>query len=99
MSQIDLTKPPEKLQTWAVDEVAECLEGITTEVYNELWQCLADAHAAGKAKPLGGDGSNGTIEEPVITSGEYDSDLAAAWPKLSEEAKQQIHAAAAAVAS
>ncbi len=94
MSKFDLNKPPESLRTWSVDTVAECLEGITNDVYNELWKCLADAEASGTAKPLGGDGSGGTFEEPVITSGEYGSDLVAAWPKLSEEARLQIHQAA-----
>jgi hypothetical protein len=91
----DLTKAPVSLRTWSVDEVAECLGGIDREVYNELWECLEDAEKAGTDKPLGGDGSDGTIEEPIISSGEYGSDLVAVWPKLSSKAKLQIHEAAA----
>jgi hypothetical protein len=96
MSQYNLAKPPERLETWSVDEVAECLEGITSDVYDELWKCMADAEAAGTDKPLGGDGSDGTSEEPIVSSGEYGSDLVAAWPELSDEARRQIHEAAAA---
>lgn len=94
MSQ-DTKEVPWALRTWSVDEVAECLPGITPDVYDELWQCMADAEAAGKDKPLGGDGSDGTTEEPIVSSGEYASDLAAAWPKLSDKAKLQIHEASA----
>ena len=90
MSKLDITKAPEAFSHFSVDEVAECVEGITKETYAELWQSLEDAHKAGTAKPLGGDGSDGTIEEPVITSGSYDSDLVAAWPKLSEAARRNI---------
>ena len=94
MSDIDITQPPGKLRYHSVDEVAECVSGLTDVTYAELWSALEEAHKAGNATPLGGDGSDGTIEEPVITSGEYDSDLAAAWPKLSEAARRNIHEAA-----
>ena len=94
MSDIDITQPPGKLRYHSVDEVAECVSGLTDATYSELWATLEEAHKAGNAKPLGGDGSDGTIEEPVVTSGEYDSDLAAAWPKRSEAARRNIHEAA-----
>lgn len=86
----DLDKPPERLETWSVDEVAECLSGIASGTYDELWKCMVDAEASGTDKPLGGDGSNGTTEIPIVSSGEYESDLVAAWPKLSEEARRNI---------
>jgi hypothetical protein len=95
MSELDTTKAPEAFSHLSVDEVAECVEGITTDTYQELWKSLEEAHKAGTAKPLGGDGSDGTIEEPVITSGSYGSDLVAAWPKLSEAARRNICEAAA----
>jgi len=81
---------PESLRCWSVDEVAECINGITAETSQELWNLLREADEAGKAKPIGGDGSNGTTEEPIVSSGEYASDLAAAWPKLSEKARENI---------
>lgn len=82
---------PEHLKHWSLDEVAECLEGLSQETYSELWEML---ELAEHKKPLGGDGSNGTTEEPLITEGEYDSDLAAAWPKLSAESRLNIAQAA-----
>jgi hypothetical protein len=94
---MNLTHPPERFTHYSVDEVAECVPGITEETYAELWNALGEAEAAGTAKPLGGDGSDGTIEEPVISSGEYGSDLVAAWPKLSEAARANIHEAAKAM--
>ena len=84
-----INKLPENLRYWSCDEVAECLS-VTHSTYEELWSALEKAHAAGKAKPIGGDGSNGTIEEPEVTSGEYDSDLVAVWPMLSDAAQKDI---------
>lgn len=89
-----LEEAPGSLETWSVDEVAECLEGISMDTYQELWAALAASEQNGTMKPSGGDGSDGTFEEPVITSGEYGSDLVAAWPKLSDKAKLDIHNAA-----
>lgn len=90
----ELKYPPVRLRTWSVDEVAECLEGVSEATYAELWKCMSDAEAAGTDKPTGGDGSDGTTEEPIVSEGEYGSDLVAAWPKLSDEAKKNIHEAA-----
>ena len=81
---------PELLRHWSLDEVAECLDGLTSESYADLWQTLSEAEQAGKAKPPGGDGSDGTFEEPVITSGEYGSDLVAGWPLLKESTRINI---------
>jgi len=95
MIELDITKTPEALSYFSVDEVAECVEGITPDTYTELWKCLEEADKAGTAKPMGGDGSDGTTEEPIISSGTYGSDLVAAWPKLSEAARRNICEAAA----
>lgn len=88
-------KVPDVLRFWSVDTVAECVPGLTRETYAELWQLLDKAVAAGTAKPVGGDGSNGTTEEPIVSSGEYGSDLVAAWPHLSAAARENICKAAA----
>jgi hypothetical protein len=80
---------PRSLACWSVDEVAECLP-VTSATYTELWEALESAHKAGTAKPCGGDGSDGTMEEPEASSGEYGSDLASAWPSLSDAAKLDI---------
>lgn len=91
--------PPEIPDEWlyrSVDEVAECLDGISMDTYHDLWAAVEAAEHAGTAKPAGGDGSDGTFEEPVITSGEYGTDLAAAWPRLQEATRQDIVRAATA---
>ncbi len=85
---------PECFSHYSVDEIAECVDGITKETYAELWGALEKAHEAGTAKPLGGDGSEGTTEEPIVSNGEFGSDLAAAWPHLSEDARNNIIACA-----
>jgi hypothetical protein len=94
MSDRDISQVPEEFKYYSVDEVAECVDGITSDTYKELWAALEAAHKAGTAKPMGGDGSWGTIEETVITSGAYGSDIAAAWPRLSEDARRNICEAA-----
>jgi len=85
-----MEKPPGSLEYYSVDEVAETIAGITPETYQELWLLLSKADEAGTAKPLGGDGSNGTTEEPIISNGGYGSDLVAAWPHLSEASRKNI---------
>lgn len=60
-------------------------------VAGDLRQINKICELIGTMKPSG---SDGTFEEPVVTTGEYGSDLVAAWPKLSEKAKLNIHKAA-----
>lgn len=91
---MDINKYPEKFRFWSVDEVSECVSGITQATTTELWDIIVEAEKAGTAKPLGGDGSDGTTEEPIVSDGEYATDLPAAWPKLSEAARRNIHEAA-----
>jgi hypothetical protein len=90
-----MRKVPERYRHLSVDEVAECVAGISESTYDELWQRLSQAEQEGTAKPPGGDGSDGTTEEPIVTSGSYGSDLVAAWPSLSAEARENICACAA----
>lgn len=82
-----MQQAPESLRHYSVDEVAECISGITSATYTELWNYLGKAD---NPKPVGGDGSDGTTEEPIVSSGEYGTDLVAAWPHLSEAARQNI---------
>lgn len=49
------------LAHWTADEIAECLP-ISDNLSRKLWQFLKDAK---NPTPLGGDGSNGTVEEPA----------------------------------
>lgn len=76
------------------DAVAECFEGISKTMCSRLWHFVGEAERAGTAHPLGGDGSNGTVEEPVITNGKYASDMAAVWPKLTDEERDELIEAA-----
>jgi len=52
---------PKGLKYWTADEVAECLNGIGPDLYRKLWDILDEAE---NPTPLGGDGSNGTVETP-----------------------------------
>jgi len=62
-------KMPSGLEYWTADEVAECLsyqrhlpaEYDWNTLYKKLWSFL---EVAENATPLGGDGSNGTVEMP-----------------------------------
>ena len=54
-------KMPDGLEYWTADEVAECPSGIGPDLYRKLWDIL---NAATNPTPLGGDGSNGTVETP-----------------------------------
>tara|TARA_R110000787_G_scaffold278560_1_gene388346 strand:+ start:198 stop:524 length:327 start_codon:yes stop_codon:yes gene_type:complete len=62
-------KMPSGLEYWTADEVAECIgyrsylpvEYEWRKLYRKLWSFL---EAADNATPLGGDGSNGTVETP-----------------------------------
>ena len=67
---------PSGLEYWTADEVAECLsyrrhlpvDYQWEKLYQKLWAFLEAAH---HATPLGGDGSNGTVETP---DGRFDLD-------------------------
>ena len=98
---VDLSKPPSCYEYWSVDEVSECAAGIDDRTTRELWDALHESVQAGTAKPMGGDtctpsspGKIGTTEEPIVSNGQYGTDLVAAWPKLSEHARKNIHRAA-----
>ena len=90
-----MLKPmPECYKYTTADTVAECFDGISTTMGTRLWHFVCEAERAGTAHPLGGDGSDGTVEEPVITNGEYSSDMAAVWPKLTDEERDELITAA-----
>ena len=67
---------PEGLKYWTADEVAECLSGIGPDLYRKLWDILAEAK---NPTPLGGDGSNGTVETPDGRLDEDNDDKAPHW--------------------
>ena len=74
---MDPIKMPNGLSAWTADEVAECLDyqghlpdsyGDWTNLDRKLYDILT---AANNPTPMGGDGSNGTVEDP---SGRLDAD-------------------------
>jgi len=86
----DLPPVPDCFRHYSLDEIAETVSGISLDTYNDLWSLLAQAEHEGKAKPSGGDGSDGKTEEPIVSDGQYDSDLVAAWPKLKPSSRDNI---------
>ena len=85
---------PEGLKYWTADEVAECLSGIGPDLYRKLWEILNEAE---NPTPLGGDGSNGTVETPDGRL-ELDNDDKAGhwWAKLTQAEQTTIAASYAA---
>lgn len=73
-----------------LDEVAECVDGISKDTYDELWR-VHESVREGR-KPLGGDGSDGTTEEPIHST-DYANNIGPAWNKLSEAAQRNINEA------
>ena len=85
---------PEGLEHWTADEAAECLSGIGPDLYRKLWDILS---AAKNPTPLGGDGSNGTVEEPHERYDEDHDDQAPHWwGKLTTDEQTTIATAYAA---
>lgn len=66
---------PEQLEYWTADEVAECLP-VSRELSSKLWSILS---AAKNPTPLGGDGSNGTVETPCGRLNPDNDDKAPHW--------------------
>jgi len=75
MSNISIELPQE-LESWTADEVAECLDGVPSSLYRRLWEILSEAT---NKTPLGGDGSNGTVETPDGRLGVDNDDKAPHW--------------------
>ena len=84
-------KMPIGLEYWTADEVAECLDGVGRDLSAKLWGFLSEAK---NPTPLGGDGSNGTVEEPAGRL-DLDNDDKAGhwWGRLSTEEQATIAAA------
>jgi len=78
----DLRFPcPDWAAGWTVDEVAECLGGLGAELPGKLWGFLQDVPQA-KRTPLGGDGTDGTVETPDGRLGAFGDKLDANWDRL-----------------
>lgn len=95
------TELPAGLTYWTADTVAECLPydehlgaDAAAELYRKLWSVVA---AAENPTPLGGDGSDGTVEYPEARlSLENDDKGPAWWAALTEPERAAVAAAYAA---
>ena len=99
-------KMPESLMYWTADEVAECLDshrylpdGYIDKHYggnkwglnSRLWEILSEAD---NPTPMGGDGSDGTVETPDGRLDLDNDDKAPHWWDKLEEAEQSAIVAA-----
>lgn len=86
---------PSLIECWTADEVAECLsyqkymsEGEGIDLSHKLWQFVDEAE---KPTPLGGDGTNGTVETPEERLDPSNDDKTPHWwDRLSREEKDAI---------
>ena len=86
---------PSSLDLWTADEVAECLsyekflgEEEGSQLYKKLWGFLEDAQ---NPTPLGGDGTNGTVEYPCGRQSLANDDKAGHWwGRLTEKEQKAI---------
>lgn len=83
-------KCPDQVEDMRPDEVAECTDGLSEGTYAALWSITGELAAAGKGVPLGGDGSNGTIECPPEPGSYASGRMAAVWDRLTEEQQAEI---------
>ena len=81
---------PAEMKYWTADEVAECVDFHDPDhvIYNKLWSFLRDAK---NPTPLGGDGSDGTVETPDGRLDERNDDKAPHWwGRLTESEQNSI---------
>ena len=80
---------PSELELWTADEVAECLVPLQeTNLYVKLWRVIKDAT---NPTPLGGDGTNGTVEYPCGRQSRDNDDKALHWwSKLDDQDREII---------
>ena len=84
-----MSKIPEGIEYWTADEIAECLDDISHSTYVRLWQIVSETEKNDTAKPLGGDGSNGTTEIPIVDDS-YGNQPHAFWDSLTTEQQKEI---------
>ncbi len=76
---------PDEIEFMTADEIAETMN-VNQETYSALWNIVTDAK---NTKPLGGDGSGGTVEWPEATN-HHDDQPKYFWAKLNCAARQDI---------
>lgn len=77
---------------WRPDEVAECLDGLSQETYARLWAVTSELERTGRGVPLGGDGSDGTIETPPEPDAFISGKMETIWPTLTDAERADISA-------
>lgn len=89
---------PESVEHLSADTIAETVgyhefltESEAETLYVKLWNILGDAEEARNATPLGGDGSDGTVEYPDARWGTSEDDKPGQfWDKLTEREQNAI---------
>lgn len=85
-----MPKMNEGLTYWTADQVAECLD-VSSDTRRKLWDILSEAK---NPTPFGGDGSDGTVEEPAGRLDEENDDKAPHWwSKLTPQEQEEINKA------
>lgn len=83
-------KIPSGLRLWTADQCAECLP-VSMELYSRLWRIVSEAKTP---TPLGGDGSNGTVECPEDRlTGHNDDKAQNFWKLLTDQEQQELTSA------
>ena len=86
-----MTSVPQGLEYWTADEIAEC-RSVSHDTYVRLWEIVAECEKNGTAKPLGGDGSDGTTELPIVADS-YSNQPHSFWTALTPAQQQEIASA------
>ncbi len=81
---------PEGVGYYTPDEVAECFDDLSRETRTRLWELLNELVKKGKAVPVGGDGSDGTIEYPPEPDAYRSGKMGAVWHKLNAKQQREI---------
>lgn len=84
-------KMNEGLEFWTPDEAAECLS-VGDALYTRLWNLLEEMPEKDR-KPLGGDGTNGTVEYPPEPGSYVKGSVKGIWGKLTEAEQAELNAA------
>ena len=75
---------------WRPDEVAECVDGLSGATCARLWNITAELKRTGRGVPLGGDGSNGTVEVPPAPGSFASGRMSSIWPLLTDDERAEI---------
>ena len=86
-----MTSVPQGLEYWRADEIAEGLS-VRHDTYVRLWEIVAECEKNGTAKPLGGDGSDGTTELPKVADS-YSNQPHSFWTAQTPAQQQEIASA------